>query len=336
MRAYLQTIQITTLVMAMFVSTTNMVLAACAPGIPCVSYTNLNDTDNAAKKGNASTCDANFMNQIYAKAFIEAQRENIYNQIYIRKAESTLQYSCFDDFMTTAGSQAAPLFSENPRWENKDEDLWIVCDDCPDKAPLDATLDSGSLQDSIDSTVKSSANAYLSTNFNHSAGGGSLIPSGTCMSMGGVWYAAKCENLPAPSDLFFAFSELTTGDPRVLPSTCPAGTTGITSDHIKIAENKGPSFPAFLRENIDQSDRIFFQISGITNPEHGPAPHFYSPCGFPVPTGLKLKYTITNEQPPTPTNRTGITTKTYININEKHCSNPGCYYNFATDECIPG
>ncbi len=88
----------------------------CSPGIPCVVAKG--SGQNAPKTANP-TCDADFMNQIYARAFLEAERENIINETVIRKPDSILEYSCFDDFVSRAADHAGPLFTETDEFEDK-------------------------------------------------------------------------------------------------------------------------------------------------------------------------------------------------------------------------
>lgn len=62
------------------------------------------------------TCDADFMNQIYARAWLESQRDMIKAEVLIRKPDSILEYTCFNQFNDLAVTRAAPLFSETERW----------------------------------------------------------------------------------------------------------------------------------------------------------------------------------------------------------------------------
>lgn len=61
-------------------------------------------------------CDADFMNQIYGRAWLESQRDMIKAQVLIRKPDSILEYTCFNQFNDLAVTKAAPLFSETERW----------------------------------------------------------------------------------------------------------------------------------------------------------------------------------------------------------------------------
>ncbi len=72
------------------------VAKGCLAGVPCVSGFNDKSDIKLSKSGSAA-CDANFMNQIQARAFLEAEREVIIADVVIRKADSILDLSCFDD-----------------------------------------------------------------------------------------------------------------------------------------------------------------------------------------------------------------------------------------------
>ncbi|GJL84495.1 MAG: hypothetical protein DHS20C02_02700 [Micavibrio sp.] len=56
------------------------------------------------------------MNQIYAKAYLEAERENIINETIFRKPDSVLEYSCFDKFVSITAIHGGPLFTETDRF----------------------------------------------------------------------------------------------------------------------------------------------------------------------------------------------------------------------------
>ncbi len=109
--------------------------AACSPGIPCTGY-NIYDNNSASvdaaysgsKTGapapytnttgaTTSACDGNFMNQIYARAFLEGSREVIMSEQLIHKPDSVLEYTCFDQFVNIAAHNAGTAFSENPFWQ---------------------------------------------------------------------------------------------------------------------------------------------------------------------------------------------------------------------------
>lgn len=95
----------------------------CLPGLPCITPNtpndpwddvitpNLPDSPNALKS-TRDTCDADFMNQIYARASLEAERENRIIETIIRKPDSVLEYTCFESQLNNTAYHAPPIFSE--------------------------------------------------------------------------------------------------------------------------------------------------------------------------------------------------------------------------------
>ncbi len=117
----------------------NTARAECLPGVPCIVGATPNHpliygdgptspgapNQNKATGGgtclpgspaSGCTCDADFMNQIYARAWLEGQRDVIKSEVLIRKPDSILEYTCFNQFNDLAVTRAAPLFSETERW----------------------------------------------------------------------------------------------------------------------------------------------------------------------------------------------------------------------------
>lgn len=103
--------------------------AGCAPGLPCNVPLTPNDPVNPGDgpnipgapnadrgTGAGSACDADFMNQIYSRAWLESQRDVIKSRILIRKPDSVMEYSCFSQFSDIAGERIAPIFSESTAW----------------------------------------------------------------------------------------------------------------------------------------------------------------------------------------------------------------------------
>lgn len=174
--------------------------AACIAGLPCTGYTAGDGTTAAMSTSRA--CDADFMNQITAKATLEAQREMIVNQVHIAKPDSVLEYSCFDE---------------------KAKDLASAVD-----------------SDSVKALARTPIESYISGNFGHSDLGGKISGgSSDCYRMQMVWNAAKCANMISP--IMLSFEDLASGDPRILPSAC-SGSDNITAEIIAVAENKSRAF----------------------------------------------------------------------------------------------
>ncbi len=104
-------------------------LAQCLPGLPCVVPLTPNNPNSATdgpnrsgahnvNKSESEACDADFMNQIHARAFLEASRENILSEVTIRKPDSVLEYTCFDQALQDSATYAGPIFTESTRWQD--------------------------------------------------------------------------------------------------------------------------------------------------------------------------------------------------------------------------
>lgn len=91
--------------------------ASCAPGIPCVDPYQAGSGANDSKT-DSKTCDGDFMNQIQSRAYMEASRQYIAAQARVRKPDSVLQYSCFDQFTSVAAVEIGKIFSDSKDWHN--------------------------------------------------------------------------------------------------------------------------------------------------------------------------------------------------------------------------
>ena len=102
--------------------------AACVDGLPCDTPQTPAELANPtagpnADKSTSDACDANFMNQIYAKAFLEAEREVVVANTSILKPDSVLEYTCLDQLVTPVAEDAGPIFSESDRWSTDNIDV---------------------------------------------------------------------------------------------------------------------------------------------------------------------------------------------------------------------
>jgi hypothetical protein len=308
--------------------------AACINGVPCVTPKTVNDPlnandgpnitgENKAKSENPS-CDADFMNQIYAKSFAEAQRENIINQVLVRKPDSILEYTCFDMLAGQAAAHAGPLFSESTEWSNISVSTGTTIDsrDYP-TVILSVNMGPDRLDNSLRNLVSGALNTYIQRNFSHSFLGGVLginsdivdnIRTGgySCQFMNNVFFMAKCGN--ANTDVTFdPLSWYASNDPRQRPenTACTAG-TGISQGILDVATNKN-----FAYVNFDVVNPTYLDRQG------GGA------CGAPIPTGVASVKAEKTVDRPIGNVTLGLTT-IYQN---KICSNPGCYYDPSSDSC---
>lgn len=312
-------------------------MAQCISGIPCLSPKTPNDPNNPADgpnivgpnrtKSDHPACDADFMNQIYAKSFVEAQRENIINQVLVRKPDSILEYTCFDMLAGQVAAHAGPVFSESFEWFNVPVETGTTIDYVPYPfVILNVFMGGAYLDSSIQNLVTSALYTYVQGNFSHSFLGGVLGAGGlnssisgavntggySCQFMNNVYTLAKCSN--ANTDTTFeSLAWYAVNDPRQLPpgSACSAG-TGVSLALLEVAENRNKIYAGMDLADTTYLDRL-----------RGGA------CGTPVPTGITTVKAEKIVDRPIGNVTLGLTT-IYEN---KICTNPGCYYDSTSNTC---
>ncbi len=274
----------------------------CIDGLPCITSKTENDpkvlddgpnTENApnASKSSSDSCDADFMNQIYARAASEAEREIVMSKVAIRKPDSVLELTCFDQLAYQAAVDADEIFS------NK-----------------------GTA--SVENSTISSFTAYITNNFSHKFLGRAPSEEQTnddftlgqhkqdnynCDMMKTINTLSRCLNFGDDSHQFFSLEDLTSNDPRALPSEFQCNKNAITEDQMRLAENIDLEF-VNMNEPLTTID---------TN------------CTTPIATGLSYKVNeidIDNRGRPRL-----IAAKTYQN---KVCVNPLCHYDEEGDSCV--
>ena len=305
--------------------------AGCLPGLPCV--TNKTTKPNASGAPNASkleaskctggnsancACDADFMNEIYAKAYLEAQRENIMNEVIVRKPDSVLAYSCFDQMAQMTGDQA-PNFSESSDWIAKSVTIGagaIALVPVP-VVILSVYMGPGRLINDLQSVVLPAMSTWINSNYNHSFLGGSTSisyatggSSYDCSFMDQVYFLAKCNDFET-DDPFLSFDTLINTDPRLLPTQCTGGTK-ITQGYIDLANNKGHAYAAVDDVSPTYIDRLES-----------------SPCQDPIPSGVMVTRDIKSIDMLGNVKVTSTTT-----YQEKICPNPSCHYDNNADSCV--
>lgn len=310
------------------------------------------------------------MNQIYARAFLEANREELMAQSLIRKPDSVLEYTCFDKFLGVAG-EFAPSFSETEHW--KDHDIDLETEDDSDTTTIDVYRPAGTLSNLLELFLLPPLQTYIESNFSHTFLGGdstidndmvfsSLAGAYNCSHMYQVWNIAKCVDF-GEQDQFWSFENLMQIDPRVLPNdpnppyqSCSSGfepssavpSTGggfgveITTACLTTPPSSYPNHDIKndlirVSNNCDLAYAVMDTIE--TNYELYRAPGNYTNsavptvvCGDPIPTNVKVTtYTYTKAVA-----GSGIeeVTRTNATHDEKFCINPGCYYDYSTDNCI--
>lgn len=190
------------------------------------------------------------------------ERERIISQTNIRKPDSVLTYTCFDQFVGVAATRAPPLFSETTDFsfsrggKNADIPMSVegkLPDSYPAKRRLETYLGSGHSGPLMTGLALSPAAQSAATNFQHAYLGGSAVAAPipfsssvqyirrmNCDQMQAVWTQAKCQNLmllppdkdPRPAEarnVFYTLEDLvsqttagTTKTPNPDPRVLPA------------------------------------------------------------------------------------------------------------------
>lgn len=260
-------------------------------------------------------CDPKVYNQMSSRAWLETEREIMQNQNLIFKADSVLEYTCFDNFIAEAAWDGGDIFTHNKTYFGG-----II-------------LPRGSatgLEYALDRVVYQPFEDYRDKNFNHwlLGGRGEFLGLGintgtkiepptkkrnyTCDVMDRVWKAAKCMNFIhhaefLDNDGFYPFEKIkgegeiggykdTYKNIRQFPTSCGAGTGVKTWDsELKIAENQ-PEIYQFQ----SPLGEIFKDVYAKTLP---------GKCGNPaIPTGVK------------------VVLKDGVSHLDGVCTNPGCTY----------
>jgi hypothetical protein len=323
--------------------------AGCATGLPCITNFTPNDVTNPGDGPNnggpnrplvatggcngnppdrGCACDADLMNQMYSRAWLESQRETIKMEVLIRKPDSILEYTCFDRHVNVVVARAAPLFSESTRWRPANVSItseWGVgfIDDIPiPMVIMNTWMGPMKLQTSLRGLVLDSLTPYINDSFSHRFLGGAATSldyaaSGSstynCSYMDQVWFLSKCTDI-VTDDRFWKFSELIGNDPRVLPAACTGGTQ-ITQARIDLADN--------INKQHVYMDAVTPTHYNLTRPPGGPVT-----CAPPIPTGLLVVQKTRN------VDALGNVTVTATNtVTDMVCPNPNCQYTGVT--CAP-
>jgi hypothetical protein len=309
----------------------------CIRGIPCIVPYTPNDPWEREDgpnylgpnkiKSEDDACDADFMNQIYARAFLEAERENIKAQVIIRKPDSILEYTCFETQIDRTAEVAGDLFSETDYWREKEIPINGAVGNPVDgmtpvpSVTIDVFMGEEKLKDTLERLVKKGLKDYLGQNFWHDYLGGYAtgFDGASCGAMNSIFYFAKCNDM-VMDDQFFSFNQLANMDPRQLPRACQG--TAIKKDHIKLAENKGGTYAFFdSMEPLNKSEQITYK-------------KFMDPLACndrkPIPTGViaVVNHISIDSQGNTKITRTDT-------FPEKICVTPGCYYDQPSNKCKP-
>jgi hypothetical protein len=159
-------------------------------------------------------CDPGYFQQLTARAWMEAEREIMQNQNLIFKADSVLEYTCFDQFVSLATWPGGNIFTHSDYFSQK-----VI----PRGSPY-------ALERTMTSVIYNALVSYRDENFEHTYLGGrsqhmdaeqtnSEFKSPmenqayTCTTMANIWKTAKCANFVdnenfEDTDGFYPFMDL--------------------------------------------------------------------------------------------------------------------------------
>lgn len=160
-------------------------------------------------------CDTEYWRQMSARAWMEAEREIMQNQNLIFKADSVLEYTCFDQFVSINAYQGGNIFTHTTYFGT----------------PIIQRSANESMNNALNAVVINALNAYKSGSFSNSflsgradhmtiANTNSQFISATtnaaytCNIMADVWKTAKCANFIddaafQSTDGFYPFETIT-------------------------------------------------------------------------------------------------------------------------------
>lgn len=188
-------------------------------------------------------CAADTMTVLANQAVLQTGREMVYNQAYILKPDSVLDYSCFNQFLQITADQAGPIFSETTYWQGRRVDL------LGKTVTVNQGLGGDSLDLALAAVVTSAVQSYKGANFSSDYLGGKVARAdggSMCDAMSRVWQSAKCKNTDAPAT-FYTFKEMISTDPRDNPGHPSCSNTGTTQVQIDKAGNKDAQVAAYSK-----------------------------------------------------------------------------------------
>ncbi len=275
-------------------------------------------------------CSTQFWRQMSARASMEAEREIMMNQNLIFKADSVLEYTCFDQLVNLTAWRGGQIFTHTDYFGEQ-----IIGQGSNQGLPI-----------SLNNVVYTALVAYVDNNFGHSYLGGraqrlaaenrdsqflppvaEITDGYNCNAMANVWQAAKCSNFIdndefQNTDGFYPFETIAgmDGNPDVVgyndpsiqdtrhfPTRCTAagatvdlGPMGTWDTQIALANNEDLyEFQAPLRA-------VYTEVGDKLRPQV---------CNDPIKTGVKV----------------------FVSDDESYddavCTNPGCFYNRENGTC---
>ena len=341
--------------------------AQCLPGLPCDVDATPNPTvdveddgsqkdgpnkigePNEPKRGSSYACDADFMNQIISKAYIESQREHFLSKFMILKPDSVLEYSCFDQHSYLLATTNAEIFTESDQWDNvqvpitassgleASGELNTVNVDSVRPVFINTYMEDDRMDKAIENLILESLIIYLESNFDHTFLGGTIssgldvLPSATvvtatynCPFMRLVYQDAKCVNFQDSPDFnFHTFDEF--GNYPAIEdfyASCGADIEKGFKDFVEISKNLGGKY-ARKEINFDiYKDEMTYPPILI------PPPNQKCRDFQPIATGLPVLLRQDSVDPVS-----GEVTGSAGVIPDYVCPNPACWYNPEKEEC---
>jgi len=279
------------------------------------------------------TCDTQVWQTMAHRAQLETEREIMQNQNLIFKADSVLDYTCFDNFAAHASLNVGVLFTHTTYFTGTRIIEW---------GPRDPGLDHA-----LQTVVIQSLTPYLASNFNHDYLGGrggqlglqrkQTRPIGSqgrnynCDEMSKVWKVAKCLNFLhtndfAATDGYYPFINLTPAgrgqavdgyqtkvDIRKYPEAC-GGSPIPGSDWLQRYRDS--------RNETDfgvEGPFYFFQSVLLTAFRDVRVKVVPAVCSDPIKTGIKIILGVGDAAP----------------YDDGVCTNPGCTFT-RNGQCTTG
>lgn len=274
---------------------------SCIAGLPCVTpaYSGEDPTANPnyKKTGGDNACDADFMNQIYARAIQESDRDVLIAGQNIRKPDSVLELGCFQTLAGMAASGYDKFFTADPK-------------------TLLAIPSVGPVRDSVFVPY----DKYLSQNFPQALLGypdDMTMPEAgtTCDQIAAVSYLARCANFDTVGPQFVNFEDLVNLDTRITLAGQSCSAPPWTQDRLDLAENKGMKYST-IGVFADYKDLVDGQSCSTVKP---------------IDTGLSYKRSTGR------VSWTDLGAYIFGGpkvVKHKICVNPACYYNHNAEKCV--
>lgn len=186
-----------------------------------------------------ATCDPDYMDVLNARSYLEGKREMEAAQRLILKADSVLEYSCFNEDLIWVGTSGGRFSARGLQTGVPPPEF--------DGTPPPTRVLPISLSEALADVVSRSLVGFLDS-FYHIYGGGSypIIPSPAagCNPMNVVWHTAKCESFNP--NWWVRFENLDSFDIRFFPEPCAAfePNRGTTISAALAAAYPVPSLPA--------------------------------------------------------------------------------------------